>query len=68
MNTKTCSATGKQITEGYVVRNGEYYFGEGVDFVKHLRSIKEDHHLYTDKGLMLYFFYEEKYYTYQQQF
>lgn len=35
---RRCDATGKGINEGYVVGDGELYFAEKEDLIKHLRS------------------------------
>jgi hypothetical protein len=69
---RRCDATGKGINEGYVVGDGELYFYEKEDLIKHLREFDwEDcngNHstdCETDDEL-LEFFYNEEYYYYTE--
>ena len=69
---RRCDATGKGINEGYVVGDGELYFYEKEDLLKHLRKLnyvdcngKYSIDCPTDTEL-LEFFYNEEYYYYTE--
>lgn len=66
---RRCDATGKGINEGYVVGDGELYFAEREDLIKHLRTLDwvdcngyKSTNCVTDDALMKYFYNEDYYY------
>jgi hypothetical protein len=69
---RRCDATGKGINEGYVVGDGELYFAEKEDLIKHLRTLNWEDcdgnsslDVVEDDDLME-FFYNEDYYWYTE--
>ena len=66
---RRCDATGRGINEGYVVGDGELYFAEREDLIKHLRTLDwvdcngyKSTNCVTDDALMKYFYNEDYYY------
>lgn len=69
---RRCDATGRGINEGYVFGDGELYFAEREDLIKHLRTLdwvdcngnrSTD---IKDEEDLLEFFYNEDYYYYTE--
>ena len=68
---RKCDATGKGMNEGYVVGDGELYFGNEEDLLYHLRELDwEDCNGLKSKDLevdqLLEYFYNENYYYYTE--
>ena len=66
---RRCDATGKGINEGYVFGDGELYFAEREDLIKHLRTLDwEDCNgnyskdITDDEDLLEFFYNDEQYY------
>lgn len=65
---RRCDATGRGINEGYVVGDGEMYFANKSDLIKHLKELDwEDIDGNSSKGChddddLMDFFYNEDYY------
>ena len=69
---RKCDVTGRGMNEGYVVGDGELYFAEKEDLIKHLRTLNWEDcdgnsslDVVEDDDLME-FFYNEDYYWYTE--
>ena len=69
---RRCDATGRGMNEGYVVGDGEMYFAEQDDLIRHLRVVNwvdadGNRSLdITDDDELIDFFYNEDYYCYTE--
>jgi hypothetical protein len=69
---RRCDATGRGMNEGYVVGDGEMYFAEQYDLIRHLRLVNwvdadGNRSLdITDDDELMEFFYNEEYYHYTE--
>ena len=66
---RRCDATGRGMNEGYVLGDGELYFAEKEDLIKHLRTLNwEDCNgarskdITNDEDLLDFFYNEDQYY------
>lgn len=60
---RKCTATGKGINSGYCFRDGEAYFKEEADLIKHLRSLgDESYNEASDEFLLKEAYDQEEYY------
>jgi hypothetical protein len=66
---RKCDATGRGMNEGYVVGDGELYFAEKEDLIKHLRTLNWEDcdgnsslDVVEDDDLMEFFYNEDQYY------